>query len=86
MKEYFKLLKEIKEKSIEVNKLYLLSCINNDYEEEKIEIMNYCYDVWLDADADMSLARLADIVQDHWDEIQKDEITSEEIIEECLDI
>ena len=48
--------------------------------------MNYCYEVWLEADVDINLSRLADIVIEYWDEIQNDDMTSEDIIEEILDI
>lgn len=88
MEKYYKMLKNIEEQKIDMVKLFLLSTINmsQDTREEEWKIVNYCYDLWIDADVDIDLARLADIVVEHWEEIQKDEITDDEIIEICLDI
>lgn len=88
MEKYYKMLKNIEEQKIDMVKLFLLSTINmsQDTREEEWKIVNYCYDLWIDADVDIDLARLADIVVEHWEEIQKDEMTDDEIIEICLDI
>ena len=50
------------------------------------QMMNFAYDIWLNADVDLDLSRLADIIVEHWEEIQNDEIFENEIIEICLDI
>ena len=88
MEKYYKMLKNIEEQKIDMVKLFLLSTINmsQDTRKEEWKIVNYCYDLWIDADVDIDLARLADIVVEHWEEIQKDEMTDDEIIEICLDI
>ena len=87
MEKYFEILETIKKERIDITKLYLLSCLDNSYSnEERIEKMNYCYDLWLDADVDLDLGRLADIVEQNWGEIQQDELLDTDIIEMCLDI
>lgn len=88
MEKYYKMLGNIEEQKMDIVKLFLLSTINmsQDTKEEEWKIVNYCYDLWIDADVDIDLARLADIVVEHWKEIQNDEIFDDEIIEICLDI
>ena len=60
--------------------------MSHETTEEEWNIVNYCYDLWLEADVDLDLSRLADIVVEFWGKIQNDEMTDEEIIEMCLDI
>lgn len=86
MRKYFEMLEKIESEKLDIIKLYLLSSINmsGKSKEEEWKMVNYCYDLWLDTDIDLSLSRLADIVVAHWNEIQADEITDENIIEECL--
>ena len=88
MEKYYKMLGNIEEQKMDIVKLFLLSTINmsQDTKEEEWKIVNYCYDLWIDADVDIDLARLADIVVEHWKEIQNDEVFDDEIIEICLDI
>lgn len=89
MEKYFEILDKINEENIDMTKLYLLSCLYVPNKSNKYLVlgqMEFCYDVWLEADVDMNLARLADIVQEHWEEIQNDEFPYEDIIEVCLDI
>ena len=88
MEKYYEMLKNVEEQKIDIVKLFLLSTINmsQDTKEEEWKIVNYCYDLWIDADVDIDLARLADIVVEHWKEIQNDEIFDDEIIEICLNI
>ena len=88
MEKYYNELKNIEEQKIDIVKLFLLSTINMSQatKEEEWKIVNYCYDLWLKADVDLDLSRLADIVVEFWGKIQQDEMTDEEIIEMCLDI
>lgn len=88
MEKYYNELKNIEEQKIDIVKLFLLSTINMSQatKEEEWEIVNYCYNLWLKADVDLDLSRLADIVVEFWGKIQRDEMTDEEIIEMCLDI
>ena len=80
-KEYFEMLKEIDRQKIDITKLYILSCMSSETWEEDWAKMDYAYDCWIEADTDLDLARLADIVQEHWFDIQNDEITDTEIID-----
>ena len=86
MGKYFKMLEKIEKENINITKLYLLSCLDTSDKVTAVEQMEYCYNVWIEADVDMDLARLADIVREYWEAIQKDEKTDKEIIEDCLDI
>lgn len=88
MEKYYNELKNIEEQKIDIVKLFLLSTINMSQatKEEEWKIVNYCYDLWLKADVDLDLSRLADIVVEFWGKIQQDEMTDEEILEMCLDI
>lgn len=86
MEKYYKMLGNIEEQKMDIVKLFLLSTINmsQDTKEEEWEIVQYCYKLWLYADTDMDLARLADIVVEYWQKIKKNEITDDEIIDICL--
>ena len=77
MEEYFKILNIIKAKNIDITKLYILSCVQQD--EESLEKLDYIYDTWLEIDEDICLARLCDIVNEHWEEIKEDNYTQEDI-------
>ena len=85
MKEkYFKMLKEIKEEKLDITKLYILSCCYRETEELNYKIMEYTYDCWIEADIDLDLCRLTDIVCENWEAIQEDKIQMTEIIEKCV--
>lgn len=86
MEKYYEVLKQIEGQKIDIVKLFLLSTINMSQttKEEEWKIVNYCYDLWLEADVDLDLSRLADIVVEFWGKIQNNEMTDEEIIEMCL--
>lgn len=84
MEKYFEMLEKIKNEKIDINKLFLLDNLHNSNKDLAIKQMNYCYDLWLDADLDMSLDRLADIVRDNWSKIENNELTDTEIIEICV--
>ena len=80
MKEYYEILKEINDKKIDITKLYIYSCISTEIEEQEHErIVEYIYDSWLEIDADVCLARLCEIVSEHWEEIKEDEFMQEDI-------
>lgn len=80
MKEYYKVLKEINDKKIDITKLYIYSCISTEIEEQEHErIVDYIYDTWLNIDEDICLARLCDIVNEHWEEIKEDKFMQEDI-------
>lgn len=85
MDEYYEILDMIEAKRIDITKLYLLSCLEGNGKEKEIQMMNYCYNLWLNADVDIELSRLADIVRDNWSRIQQDEMLDTDIIEMCLD-
>ena len=80
-KKYFEMLDKIVEEKIDITKLYILSCCPFDTDELNWAVMEYTYDVWLEADTDLDLARLTAVVVDNWEEIQNDEITDTEIID-----
>ncbi|MGN1326917.1 MAG: hypothetical protein ACI4VQ_02370 [Clostridia bacterium] len=84
--KYFNMLENIKKENIDMTKLYILSCMDISDKELSWQMMNFAYDVWVNADVDLDLSRLADIIVEHWEEIQNDEIFENEIIEICLDI
>lgn len=86
MEKYFEMLEKINKENVDMTKLYLLSCLDLSDKELATEQMKFCYDLWLEADVDMDLARLTDIVKKYWEEIQNDKLTDEEIIEECLNV
>ena len=86
MDKYFKILDQINEEKIDMTKLYILSCMDISDKGLSCQMMNFAYDIWLNADVDLDLSRLADIIVEHWEEIQNDEIFENEIIEICLDI
>lgn len=78
MKKYFEILSEIEDSDIDMTKLYILSCIERD--NSVLEKLDYIYDTWLDIDEDICLARLCDIVDMHWEEIQDDEYGYDDIV------
>lgn len=86
MEKYYNVLKNIEEQKIDIVKLFLLSTINMSQatKEEEWKIVNYCYDLWLEADIDLDLSRLADIVVENWEDIQNDKMLDDEIVETCL--
>lgn len=86
MEKYYNVLKNIEEQKIDIVKLFLLSTINMSQatKEEEWKIVNYCYDLWLEADVDLDLSRLADIVVENWEDIQNDKMLDDEIVEICL--
>lgn len=86
MEKYYNVLKTIEEQKIDIVKLFLLSTINMSQatKEEEWKIVNYCYDLWLEADIDLDLSRLADIVVENWEDIQNDKMLDDEIVEICL--
>lgn len=78
MEKYFEILKEIEDNRIDMTKLYILSCIENFKPTKSLcyslnnaifEVMEYIYDTWLEIDEDICLAKLCDIVCEHWEEI-----------------
>lgn len=81
-KEYFEMLKEINRQKIDITKLYILSCIERD--EECLEKFEYIYDTWLDIDEDICLARLCDIVNEHWIEIKAERFDYEDLVIELF--
>lgn len=83
-KKYFDILDKICEEKIDITKLYILSCCAFDTDELNWAVMEYTYDVWLEADTDLDLARLTAIVCDEWENIKNDDINSQEIIEKCI--
>lgn len=86
MEKYFKILEEIEKNNLDITKLYILSCLDLKDRELAIRQMNYIYDLWIDADVDLDLSRLADIVVENWEDIQNDKMLDDEIIEICLNI
>ena len=86
MEKYFKILEEIEKNNLDITKLYILSCLDLKDRELAIRQMNYIYDLWIEADVDLDLSRLADIVVENWEDIQNDKMLDDEIIEICLNI
>lgn len=86
MEKYFKLLEQIENEKIDIVKLYLLSSIKftQDSKEEEWKIVNYCYDMWLKIDADIDLAKLADIVVENWEDIKEDKYGYNDIINDVF--
>lgn len=88
MNDYYIVLGAIEKRKINIIKLYLWQCINEIGKifntETKIKIMNYCYDLWLDANENLSLGRLADIVADNWQDLENGELSKRFIIDKIL--
>lgn len=82
MNKYFKILEQLENEKIDIVKLFLLSSIKftQDNEEEEWKIVNYCYDMWLEIDDDIDLAKLADIVVENWEDIKKDKYGYDDIV------
>lgn len=82
MNKYFKILEQLENEKIDIVKLFLLSSIKftQDNEEEEWKIVNYCYDMWLEIDDDINLAKLADIVVENWEDIKNDEYGYDDIV------
>lgn len=82
MNKYFKILEQLENQKIDIVKLFLLSSIKftQDNEEEEWKIVNYCYDMWLEIDDDIDLAKLADIVVENWEDIKNDEYGYDDIV------
>lgn len=85
MERYFEILNMIKAERLDITKLYVLSSTDNTLsKEERLEQMDYVYNTWLDADVDVDLARMTDIVVENWEKIKNDEMTDEEVLEETV--
>lgn len=85
MERYFEILNMIKAERLDITKLYVLSSTDNTLsKEERLEQMDYVYNTWLDADVDVDLARMTDIVIENWEKIKNDEMTDEEVLEETV--
>lgn len=85
MERYFEILDMIKAERLDITKLYVLSSTDNTLsKEERLEQMDYVYNTWLDADVDVDLARMTDIVTENWEKIRNDEMTDEEVLEETV--
>lgn len=84
MEKYFKILGQIKKENLNITKLYILSCLDLEDKETATNQLNYIYKAWLDLDVDIDLSRLSDIVSEHWDEIETNQISEDEIVEICL--
>lgn len=84
--KYFEILNKIKEAKLDSTTLYLLDCIYNGNEDKELALKQakYAREVWIDSDTDLPLSRLADVVVENWELIEVDEMTDEEIIEECV--
>ena len=82
MNKYFKILEQLENQTIDIVKLFLLSSIKftQDNEKEEWNIVNYCYDMWLEIDGDINLAKLADIVVENWEDIKNDEYGYDDIV------
>ena len=82
MNKYFKILEQLENEKIDIVKLFLLSSIKftQDNEEEEWKIVNYCYDMWLEIDDDIDLAKLAYIVVENWEDIKNDEYGYDDIV------
>lgn len=85
MERYFEILNMIKAERLDITKLYILSSTDNRLsKEERVEQMNYVYDLWLDADVDLDLSRMTDIVTENWEKIKNGKMTDEEILDETV--
>lgn len=86
MEKYFKLLEQIESEKIDIVKLYLLNYVKftQDNEKEEWKIVEYCYDMWLKIDADIDLAKLADIVVENWEDIKENKYGYNNIINDIF--
>lgn len=87
MKKYYKILDMIEAEKLNIIKLYLLDCVRhlNGIDENEIEnVVEYCYDLWLNANVDLDLGRLSDIVADNWYDLKTGELTKDFIIDKVL--
>lgn len=82
MNKYFEKLEELENQKIDIVKLFLLSSVkfSQDNKKEEWNIVNYCYDMWLEIDEDINLAKLADIVVENWEDIKNDEYGYDDIV------
>lgn len=79
MNKYFEILKEMKKKNVDATKLYILSCINTDNEDEAMAKTFYIYYAWLAIDDDICLPKLCTIVEENWEAILNSEFGLDEI-------
>lgn len=89
MEKYYKILKEINENKLDITKLYILSCITYDKQDKLLtsrvlKMLDYIYDTWLDIDEEICLAKLCDIVCEHWEEIINEEYDYDDIISDLF--
>lgn len=85
MEKYFEILENMKLDRLDITKLYILSSTDNKLsKEERVEQMNYVYDLWLDADVDLDLSRMTDIVTENWKKIKNGKMTDEEVLDETV--
>ena len=78
MNTYKELLKEIKKSNIDITKLYIYDIVKDH--TEALKMTEAIYDLWLDIDDDISIAKLADLVKEHWKDYKKDKYTIDDII------
>ena len=70
--KYFDMLNKIEEQNINITKLYILSCFSMPIENGTYkdclklnwQVMQYIYSCWLQADTDLDLSKLSDVVCD----------------------
>ena len=82
MEKYFEKLEDLENQKIDIVKLFLLSSVkfSQDNKKEEWNIVNYCYDMWLEIDEDIDLAKLADVVVENWKDIKKDKYGCDDIV------
>ena len=82
MEKYLEKLEDLENQKIDIVKLFLLSSVkfSQDNKKEEWNIVNYCYDMWLEIDEDINLAKLADIVVENWEDIKKDKYGYDDIV------
>lgn len=82
MEKYCEMLEKINEEKLDITKLYILSCL--PINPDRFEMLEAIYDTWLDIDEDICLARLCDIIVEHWEEYKNDEYDTDDIISDLF--
>lgn len=82
--KYEEILNEIDNNKIDITKLYILSCLPTQ-DEERYDMLSAIYDLWLEIDKDICLARLCDLIYDNWEDYKNEEYDIDDIIYDLFD-
>lgn len=82
MEEYLKILKNIENKKLDINILYILSCLELKYMNKKTiqKQTDYIYNIWKKSTIDLSLSKLCEVVKSVWGSIEEGRFSESDII------